>query len=215
MVSFGIVRWMNWDGGKNATEYAYVHYSTMQQKILREFGAATTKQLLPYPMISVQTHTLHVRGWQSRYPKFSPLMYSHTVFVYKYCMSLPFVPLWRTSAHFNKTLFSLSSTSQILVPHRCDGSTGSSQQEASNHVDLFLSVVGVDLHVSTSWLSFCLQTISAFCFFQHWIFFLGSDSRMPLLCVFLCFCGTESSFFSFLSLTSLSLLFFLLLIGIL
>lgn len=96
------------------------------------------------------------------------------------------------------TLFSLSNTSQILVPHRCDGSIGSSQQEASNHVDLFLSVVGVDLHVSTSWFSFCLQTVSAFCFFSIGFFFLGSDSKMPLLCVFLCFCGTESFFFIFI-----------------
>ena len=64
-------------------------------------------------------------------------------------MSLPFVPPWRTSAHSNKTLFSLSSTSQVLVPYRRDRSIGSYQQEVSNHADLF---------------SFCLQILSGFVF---------------------------------------------------
>lgn len=73
----------------------------------------------------------------------------------------------------NKTLFGLSSVSQVLVPYRHDRSVGSSQQ-VSSQADLLLSVVGVDLHFSTSRVSFCLQIVSAF-----WVVFFFSTDFLP------------------------------------
>lgn len=78
IASFGITRWTKWDSSSNATGYTYMYYSTMQQKLLR-FGAAATKQLLQYPLISIQTWPLHARGWQSYSSRFSPSTYFHTL----------------------------------------------------------------------------------------------------------------------------------------
>lgn len=106
-------------------------------------------------------------------------------------MSLPLVPPWRISAHSDKTLFSLSSTSQVLVPYR---SIGFSLQEFSNHADLFLSAVGVDLHFSTSWFSFWPSFLFFFFFFYVVVVFFSigfcSWAQVPW-----CLCCVSSSGF--------------------
>lgn len=72
------------------------------------FGAAT-KQLLLYPMTSIQTRTLHTRGWQYRSPKFSPLMYSQTL-----CLYINSACFWHLS-HCEGLLLTLTRCFSVLA----------------------------------------------------------------------------------------------------
>lgn len=158
IASFGITRWTKWDSSRNATEYTYMYYSTMQQKILRRIWCSSHQTTAT---ISPDQHTdmaLHARGWQSYSSRFSPPTYFHTL-----CVLVQVIAICPTGKDFCSTRNLWS--------------------------DLFLSVVGVDLHFSTSWFSFCLQIISAFCFYFSTLDFLPGlwfqDASVECLPLFL------------------------------